>query len=300
MKKRISFYNMNHHHFINRYRAASLIKLKCLERISIDTEIAAQDLVEIGKSNENLRVLWVRQVLGELEDIVPHYANLEEVALPLFASQKSYVALAELPKLRKLIIKGTNSPSILIELIDKFAAKGKKSQLESFILFSNLNIEGTNKLVQLKQLKELSCSFEDAKCIDLLTDLKELEGLYIMLGRSDAGTNECLNVLKSCRKLQRLHINSNLKIDFVNKVIEILKTVRNPEKQKPLQLYSTGLLHLLKVDEVSFFVNCAFVFSYSSILFKILSLQEKLVDNAYCTVVNNSEYLRPLPWKFPY
>lgn len=265
MKNYISFYNMNHYHVINRYRAASLIKLKCLERISIDTEIASQDLIEIGKSNEKLRVLWVRQVLGELDEVVPHCANLEEVALPIFASHKSYVALSELPKLRKLIIKGTNSMPKLLELIDKFAAKGKECKLESFTLFSNLSIEVTTKLIQLKQLKELSCSFEDAKCIDLLTDLTELEGLYIMLGRSDAGTKECLNVLKSCRKLQRLHINSNLKIDFVNKVLEILKTVRNPKKQKPLQLYSTGLLHLLKADEVSFLLNCAIVFSYSSI-----------------------------------
>lgn len=176
--------------------------------------------------------------------------------------------------------------------------------MESLILFSNLNFEETSKLIQLKQLKELRCSFEDARCIDLLTDLTELEGLYIMLGRSGAGTNECLNVLRSCRNLKRLHVNSNLQIDFVNKVLAVLKTVRNPEKQKPLQLYSTGLMHLCNDGEVSYRYRVFFIFyqSLSSFLYffyQSLSFQEKLVDNAYCTLVNSSGYLRPLPWKFP-
>lgn len=284
---------------ISRYRAASLMKLKCLERISTDSEITSQDLVEICKSNEKLRVLWLREVLGELGEIVPHCANLEEIAFPMFASHKSYAALAELPQIRKVVIKGTNSTSPcaqLIELLDTFAEKGKETKLESLILFSNLNFDETSKLIRLVQLKELRCSFEDARCIDLLTDLTELEGLYIMLGRSGAGTNECLNVLRSCRKLQRLHVNSNLQIDFVNKVLAVLKTVRNPEKQKPLQLYSTGLMHLCNDDEVSFAIAKKFVFSY----FPSLPFQEKLIDNSYCTLVNSSEYLRPLPWKFPF
>ncbi|KAH8398789.1 hypothetical protein KR222_003917, partial [Zaprionus bogoriensis] len=206
-------------------RTNNLIRMRGLERVSIDTTIASEDLVEICQSNANLRVLWIREVVGELTDIVPHCPNLEEIAFPMFASHKSYAALAELPKIRKLVIKGTNltSPCAkLMELFDAFVEQ-ERSQLESVILYTYLNYRETIKLIELRGLKELRCCFDDARCIDLLTDLTELEGLYIMLGRSGAGASECINILKSCRKLQRLHINSNLNIDFVDKALAVLR-----------------------------------------------------------------------------
>ncbi|XP_030572123.1 uncharacterized protein LOC115770826 [Drosophila novamexicana] len=260
----------------NSYDASCLIQMKCLQELSLNTKIAAEDLVEICKSNANLRVLWLREVVGELNDIVPHCQNLEEIVFPMFSSHTTYAGLAELPNIKKIVIKSTNSTSPcakLIELFSAFAAQRQNTQLQSLILLSSLNFEETTKLIELKFLKELRCSFEDASCIDLLTDLTELEGLYIMLGRSGAGSKECLNVLKSCKILQRLHINSNLSTDFVDKALEVLRKVRNTEKQKPLQLYSTGVMHLCEEGE------------------------EKLVDNAYCSIVNHSEYLRPLPWR---
>lgn len=74
-------------------------------------------------------------------------------------------------------------------MFDAFAEKGKKSKLKNLILFMNLNYGETNKLIQLVQLKELCCSFKDAKCIDLLASLPELEALYVMLGMGE-GTNK--------------------------------------------------------------------------------------------------------------
>ncbi|XP_060653797.1 uncharacterized protein LOC132789644 [Drosophila nasuta] len=260
------------------YTACSLKRMNCLEKISIDNKISVDDLIEICKSNTNLRVLWIREVVGELSDIVPHCQNLEEISFPMFASHKSYARLADLSKLRKVIIKSTNATSPcakLIELFDAFVEKKQQTALESLMLFSFLDFDETSKLIQLTSLKELRCAFDDARCIDLLTDLTELEGLYIMLGRSAAGSKECLNILRSCQKLQRLHINSNLSVEFTGKALEVLRNVRIPEKQKPLQLYSTGVMHLCNDED------------------------EKLIDNAFCIVVNQSEYLRALPWRLP-
>lgn len=260
------------------YTACSLKRMKCLEKVSLDNKIAAEDLVELCKSNSNLRVLWLREVVGELDDIFPHCQNLEEIAFPMFTSHKSYARLADLPNIQKVIIRSTNSSSPcakLIELFGAFASKKPQTQLQSLILFSSLDFEETRKLIKLTSLRELRCSFDDARCIDLLADLSELEGLYIMLGRSAAGSKECLNVLRSCHKLKRLHINSNLSTEFVGKAVDVLKKVRNPEKHKPLQLYSSGVMHLCNEEG------------------------EKLIDDAYCTIVNQSEHLRSLPWRLP-
>lgn len=237
-----------------RYSSCCLKRIKCLEKVSIDNKIASEDLVEICKSNASLRVLWVKEVVGELSDIVPHCQNLEEISFPMFVGHKSYASLADLPKVRKIIIRSTNttSPSMkVMELLDAFASKKQETQLESLILLSDLNFEETSKLIQLTFLRELRCSFEDARCIDLLTDLTELERLYIMLGRSDAGAKECLNILRSFHKLQRLHIYSNLSTEFIGKALDVLKKVRIPEKQKPLQLYLSGVMHLCNEDSVS-------------------------------------------------
>lgn len=105
------------------------------------------------------------------------------------------------------------------------------------ILFSSLNFEQTAKIIKLKSLKELRCAFEDARCIDLLTDLTELEVLYIMLDSGGTFGKECLNILRSCRKRPLLHINANLSTDFLGKALQVLEKVRNVYKQKPLLLY---------------------------------------------------------------
>ncbi|XP_062135165.1 uncharacterized protein LOC133844898 [Drosophila sulfurigaster albostrigata] len=258
------------------YTACSLKRLNCLEKISIDNKISVEDLIEICKSNTNLRVLWIREVVGELSDIVPHCQNLEEIFFPMLYGHKSYSRLTDLPKLRNVFIKSINPTSPcakLIELFDAFAEKKQQTALESLMLFFFLSFEETSKLIQLSSLKELRCAFDDARCIDLLTDLTELEGLYIMLERTAGGCKECLNILRSCQKLQHLHINSTVSIEFTGKALEVLRQVRKPEKQKPLRFYSNGVRHLCN------------------------DKGEEEIDNEYCVVVNRSEYLRASPWR---
>lgn len=229
------------------------MNLKCIESLSLETHITSRHLVEICKSNRKLRILWIRYVEGKLEEIVPYTTNLEEISFPAYASNKSYVAIAKLPKIRKVRVhnfvssKGKNTWK---EMFDAFASKGKETQLESLEFDPFLNFEETSYLIRLVQLKELHCRLQDEKCIDLLKNLTELKSLSITL--LGTGTEECLNVLKSCRKLQRLHICSDLKIDFIAKAMAVLKSVRNPEKQKPLELYLTCLNGVNEVEKVRF------------------------------------------------
>lgn len=275
------------------------MNMKCIESISLETHITSKHLVEICKSNRKLRILWIRFVEGELEDIVPHATNLEEISFPAFASNKSYVAVAKLPKIRKVRVHSYVSlkgKKVWIQMFDAFASKGKETHLESLEFDPILNFEETSYLIRLVQLKELDCRLQDEKCIDLLKNLTELKSLSITVFAT--GTEECLNVLKSCRKLQRLFIYSYLEIDFVPKAMAVLKSVRNPEKQKPLELYLSCLNGVNKVEKVSFLKNCVIAILYLSILLKILSLQENLVDRAYC-ILQKTIYVFNLPWKLP-
>lgn len=276
------------------------MNIKCLEGISLDNEIMSCDLLLICLSNKMLRVLWLKEIAGQITYVVPHMANLEEFAFAMIDQSQSFISIAELPKLRKVIIRGTaRSTDNLKDLLDAFAEQGEDSKLESFTLKTPINFEETSKLIQLVQLKELTCAFEDVRCIDLLTNLTELEFLDITLSSTESGADECLNILRSCRKLQRLYIFSNISLDFANMAMDVLRTVRNPKRQRPLELFSSGLTRFYQVDRVSFIINFSILFTYS-ILFAILSLQEQLFDRNYCILLKEPDHLGTLYWKLPF
>lgn len=286
---------------ISSYRMDTFTRIKCLEGIALDNDIMSHDLLLICLSNKKLRVLWLKGITGRIENVVPHMANLEQFAFEMLDKCQSFVSIAELPKLRKVIIRQTTrGTENLKELIDAFAAKGEDSKLESLTLYSEITFKETSKIIQLVQLKELTCAFENVKCIDLLTNLTELEFLDITLIPSETGADECLNVLKSCRKLQRLYLISKVNLDFAKKAMEVLRTVRNPKTQKPLEFYSSGLNRFYKVDKVSFLMNCAIVFTYSLILLAISSLQKKLFDKNYCILLDEMDNLGVMYWKLPH
>lgn len=273
---------------ISRPRLECLKRLKCLESFSTETEIALQDLIDICKSNENLKILWAQKYNWDIEALLPHCPNIEEIAFTIEDSQKSYAAIAQLAKIKGVHVQKSKSkipnPNLsqafnvlgfgraaavapmsscgkLIELFDAFAHRGKDSKLEKMVIFSKVTLEETTKLIQLVDLKFLCCIFEDAKSIELLTNLTKLERLY-MVSRGDSlsGPHECLNVLKSCRKLQLFHMNIIVKPGFLDNVLEVLKSVRDPEKQKPLEIFIMGRKQQLKVDKVSFHIKLVYLF----------------------------------------
>lgn len=238
--------------------------LRSLEGLAISNAIDIENLVEVCENNKELRVLWLHQVIGQIECIVPYCDKLEELRFTMFDRNITYVELTELPNIRKFIIKG-HHPGCpqLLKIFERLIAKGEACKLESLTITQQLNFEQTSKLVQLMQLKELRCSFDKPECINLIMELSDLEVLYINLGQSDSGAEEILNVLQGCLKLQRLHIKSNLKINFLKMVMQVLKTVRDPNTQEPLELYVSGLLNANVYATVSILINCPIVFFFT-------------------------------------
>lgn len=273
--------------------------LRSLEGLAISNAIDIENLVEVCENNKELRVLWLHQVIGQIECIVPYCDKLEELRFTMFDRSITYVELTELPNIRKFIIKG-NHPGCqqLLKIFERLIAKGEACKLESLTIVQQMNFEQTSRLVQLMQLKELRCSFDKPETINLLMELSDLEELYINLGQSDGGADECLNVLQGCLKLQRFHIRSNLKINFLKMVMEVLRTVRDPNTQEPLELYVSGLLNANVYATVSILTNCPIVFFYPSIIFSTLFLQQAIIDRAYCTLMPSSDILKEA-WKLP-
>ncbi|ALC43314.1 CG12520 [Drosophila busckii] len=251
-------------------KAYSLCKLQQVQQLSIYNQIAAEDLSRICGSNAKLRKLTLREIVGDISALATHCQHLLEISLPISSQCPSYAAIAHLPSLQRIIIKGSTQSSPCaktLELFAALAANAHTTQLRSLILYPSLDAEETSGLAKLHFLRELRCTFNDAQCIEQLTALQQLEDLYIMLGRSHAGAEQLLSVLRSCKQLQRLHINSNLTMDFVLRALQQLQAVRQPSEQQPLQLYVTGLLHLCKEDA-------------------------KIIDSAYCTLVDRAPWLR--------
>ncbi|XP_017042954.1 uncharacterized protein LOC108089286 [Drosophila ficusphila] len=128
---------------------------------------------------------------------------------------------------------------ISIENFLKELVARKEHVLCSFDLRNQLLIfRSTQLLVQINSLRKLKIGFKDQESFDLLTQLTELEVLEIK--KKTYHVNQILSILTCCRKLREIifvesdiHINT----EFIGQCLDVLKSVRNPEEHKPLQMY---------------------------------------------------------------
>ncbi|KAL7733183.1 hypothetical protein ACLKA6_004696 [Drosophila palustris] len=107
---------------------------------------------------------------------------------------------------------------------------------------------------------------------------KALDALEFLPNIKSVSVSSKTDIFSSCC-LKRINCLEKLSID--NKIasedlVEICKSNANLRVlwQKPLELYSTGVMHLCNEGE-------------------------KLIDDAYCTLVNQSKHFRALPWRLP-
>lgn len=148
--------------------------------------------------------------------------------------------MADLPQLQKLQVFGNRlleDYGPLLPLLIAISLKLSK-QLHSLTLhIPGLRWEETLEITRISTLERLDCHFSDPQCLQLLTRLPELRELFIQLPNLSNIDSLVLSVLKSCRKLTILQINSpNLSGNFVSEAYKQLVKVRNPDEQKPLIL----------------------------------------------------------------
>ncbi|XP_030377711.1 uncharacterized protein LOC115626468 [Scaptodrosophila lebanonensis] len=217
----------------------ALRSFRHLEELTLHiNNINAGHLMECCKSNTKLRVLKLcgSGAEGSLEGIAALCNNVEELEI-LLESNRDYSPFAKLLNLKRLTIYCAQS-----DLARRFLNGFSTEKLEEIELFRKIygitDLKLSKKIVSMKALKYLDGYFNDTKCLELLTQLHDLEELFIDVWYDGGFSSSILKIVQVCRKLQILHVGgeSFKGNEFVFKVLEVLKKVRDPTTQKPLLL----------------------------------------------------------------
>ncbi|XP_030376928.1 uncharacterized protein LOC115625860 [Scaptodrosophila lebanonensis] len=228
-----------------------------LEELSTDIGMTTPQWIAFLKSNPKLRSLQFRvcRIIPEKPaDLVPYCTSLEELYIWFKSKCDSYDygAFAQLPNLKHLHIIGKyQQTDSTVQLFRSLVARDPQLLESLSIKRGMLTFDETQEIVHIKSLKELNCSFSDIECVDLLTQLTELEELSILLKSDTDISNAALRILKSCTKLKLFRIYAeNIRRDFIFEAYNILKEIREPSKQPPLSLeVPYGKFALMKPEE---------------------------------------------------
>lgn len=220
----------------------SLYHFNDYEDLVIESKMSRNPLMETIDTHSKIR-LWSidkSSIFLTLKELVEHATCVKELSFRMTQRAEEYVPLAELPQLQKLQVFGNRllvDYGPLLPLLSAISSNPSK-QLHSLTLhLPGLGYKEILEITRISTLQRLDCHFTDPQCLELLTRLPELRELFIQIPNSSNIDNLVLSVLKSCRKLTVLQIDSpNLSHNFVAKAYEELLEVRNPDDQKPLKL----------------------------------------------------------------
>ncbi|KAH8256055.1 hypothetical protein KR026_005842, partial [Drosophila bipectinata] len=160
-----------------------------------------------------------------------------------FEDTRNINILADLKNLKVLIIKepeDENEDEEHIRLRESYWELYRDLALKKSSTLKELHapINSTQELYEIKKIKSLNTlNISYSSNIECLVELTDLETLYI----SDVEkTENIIPIFRSCKKLSFVQLKFKLswrpQPNFLGEVINILKIVRNPEIQKPLQL----------------------------------------------------------------
>ncbi|XP_070070943.1 uncharacterized protein [Drosophila takahashii] len=177
--------------------------------------------------------------------IVPHLSSVKSISIEMNLPAEYYRPLSQVSKLQKIGIYPSRYQNCgpLLPLMASLAS-GLHGQLTDLTILAHaVSYDEAREIARMVNLRNLHCDFEEPRCLEHLTALKQLEILNIggrqgLSTQSDV-TNLILALLKACTGLNILmgNVNSSqLAKNFTLRALEVLKTVRDPSKQKPLGL----------------------------------------------------------------
>ncbi|XP_017840886.1 uncharacterized protein LOC108598677 [Drosophila busckii] len=181
----------------------------------------------------------------------------------------SFDALSQLQTLQRLTLKGVDINSKQAEEIAKIKSlsnldclfphvniSGERTASELVTLFNELCVGQvplrslavvaeltSNEIAELKKLKtlqNLKCGFSHENNFKILKHFKELETLEILsYHHFNDVSKHLLKLMKNCHKLKSIvfhFISPHISLKFLAEALDILKSVRDPNLQAPLQL----------------------------------------------------------------
>ncbi|XP_017053514.1 uncharacterized protein LOC108096434 [Drosophila ficusphila] len=227
-------------------------QLACLEHLIIDgfeeqeSPLLEQPLKILAiKSPITLQKLELSEWIGATEcKYLTQIETLESLNCNL-RRQPGIEVLANIKRLTKLFIK--ESPCLqfeaqsnaMVKLYQSLAFKSD-SMLEELQTQVNDSVENC-EISKIKSLQILKITYNE-KCNNIsdLGQLSELKSLHILENYGSIDCHSLLSIFQSCQNLDFATFefkNKELDASFIDKVSSILKSSRDPVRQRPLKLH---------------------------------------------------------------
>ncbi|XP_017042952.1 uncharacterized protein LOC108089284 [Drosophila ficusphila] len=167
-------------------------------------------LVKCCKSNANLLSLQLGYscVQKDVRNIVPHCKNLEVLKFGMPGKSSDYVAVARLPKLRKLTYYGIRGIGSFEALLSVLAIKNQLTHLA--IDCGSLVMQEIRQLIRIQNLRYLKCFSSTIECVEMLACLSNLEELWLSMSSPLDISNALLLVIANCKNLKSLRVSGGI------------------------------------------------------------------------------------------
>ncbi|XP_064545404.1 uncharacterized protein LOC135433314 isoform X2 [Drosophila montana] len=217
------------------------IEPKTLQILSIQSTPISYIETEAIAKIKSLRSLQCEFAEIKSMELLVKLPELKEVAVKFHESESEEIkSLAQLNMLTDLQITSPNVGS-LTELFKEISLKPTGPILQNLVIENNdVDVEEFQEIIKVKSLRRLKCGLIEEKCFQDLRLLKNLEVLEITSYHNfDKIWRTLLEIFKVCCKLKAIdfHYGSRfVSLQFVSEALKILREVRNPMEQSPLQL----------------------------------------------------------------
>ncbi|KAH8351707.1 hypothetical protein KR059_012931, partial [Drosophila kikkawai] len=197
-----------------------LADLPHLKELSLNTSFKVECLQNLLKklSHQKLSKFSLTLYPERLEDEESLYQTIEQIGF--------------LQNLTDLYLENSEG-YVLSDLLDL---------LQSSLLLRSLMLnrtyidhEETLKVGRMKNLEKLLVGFSNEDSFQVLTKLTELRHLHINSPHENI-VNKIMPILRTCKKLKNIFLTQNLSQQFIDSLLETLKSVREPSIQGPLIL----------------------------------------------------------------
>ncbi|XP_030384965.1 uncharacterized protein LOC115632112 [Scaptodrosophila lebanonensis] len=212
----------------------NLCRLRNLEEVQLGFDVEVSDLVKLCQSNTNLRNLSIfRSCKGNLADLAPHCQNLKELFFytngGLYCTQP-----AHFPKLKDLSMEIFRVGNTEVgELASSFSSD---DSLASVIHFDQLRATNFEEIAKIPSLKGINvhCNRDTLNCLATVPLLE----IITIRNYEAAFLPSLLNICRACLQLKQLFLFGPFQVSygFCANILEVLKSVRNPTEQKPLEV----------------------------------------------------------------
>ncbi|XP_022231570.2 uncharacterized protein LOC111080322 isoform X2 [Drosophila obscura] len=235
-----------------------LSQRNCIEHLGITTREGEASLVDLltavassGESKiQNLTIDGpaVGQELATVLSLVLRIPRLKSLKLRIKDTQ-GFERLAEFLHLEELILSSDPERGSLAVLFRALSLKDSTKLKNLVIENTSIGPEEARHLVQVDSITSLKFGFKDKEIVPLLANMTNLENLEITTDHEFRYNNlagHLLDIFQGCRKLKTINLGITPRFtsrDFLKKSLDVLKSVRDPATQAPLELRNYKEFH---------------------------------------------------------